>query len=104
MKSFVFNWCWRKFYQNEIPKLENIVSLRKQQAHTEIQTYERLLENLNLRKLATKHASKFIQLAQLVITGTAKGNPSINGETLKEEIDKQLFGNFLKIFKKTIKN
>lgn len=93
MKNFILQWCWRKFSQSEMPKLEKTVVLRKQQAYAEINNYETLLDNLNLRKLASRHAARFIQTAQMVISGTSKGNPAITGETLKEEIDKQLFGN-----------
>lgn len=92
LREHILQWSWKKFYQSEVPKLEKTVSLRKQQAHKEIEEFETLLNTLNLRKLAGEHASRFIQVVQLVLSGTSKGNPTANGETLKEEVDKQLFG------------
>jgi len=52
---------------------------------------ESQMKNLNLRQLATNHASRYLQVAQAVFLGTSKGNPTLNGETLKEEIDEQFF-------------
>jgi len=89
LRSHILEWAWNTYFNNEVPKLFKSLTQRKVDQDKQIRALEVQMAHLNIRGLATQYTSRYLQLVQQVLAGTAKGNPLVNGETLKEELDEQ---------------
>jgi len=91
LRKHVLEWAWGRYFNNEIPRLFKSITQKKVEQERQIRTLEVQMANLNIRGVATQYTSRYLQLTQSILAGTSKGKPSVNGETLKEEIDEQFF-------------
>jgi len=91
LRHFILNWCWQYYYQHNVPALFKAITLEKAKLSKEISKAEDHRNSLNLRQLAAEYASRYLYISQSMFVGISKGNPSLYGETLKEEIDEQFF-------------
>ena len=85
-------WCWKSYHQREIPKLVKLLESRNRKTTEELRKVKQTKNSINLRLLASRYATLYIHTAQGIIQGTSRGNPYVNGETRKEELDDQYFG------------
>jgi len=91
LRHHLLKWCWTTYYECEIPKLLKSFEQRKSKNEEQTNKVKQLKSELNLRLLSSRYASRYIQTAQNILVGTSRGNPSVNGETRKEEMDDQYF-------------
>jgi len=90
-RKLILSMCWDQYSNIELPKLFKFVTAKNKELTNQIQKIESQISNLNLLNLATKYASLYLSISQSVLVGCAQGNPTIHGESLKEEIDDQMF-------------
>eukprot|EP01114_Cavostelium_apophysatum_P015586 TRINITY_DN4277_c0_g1_i1.p1 TRINITY_DN4277_c0_g1~~TRINITY_DN4277_c0_g1_i1.p1 ORF type:complete len:853 (-),score=267.01 TRINITY_DN4277_c0_g1_i1:65-2512(-) len=91
LRRHLLGWAWSQYHQRQVPKIFKTIAYKKAEYAKEIGQFEKKIAGLNLRSVAAMYALRYLELCQNVLLGTAKGNPSINGETMKEEVDEQFF-------------
>jgi len=91
LRNFVLTWSWNRYYQNEVPRIFKTITQRKQEISKEISITERKMVDLNLRSVAAQYVNRYLETCQGVLSGNSRGNPALNGETMKEEVDEQFF-------------
>jgi len=88
LRKHVLNLVWKN-YQDGVPRI--LKALRQKRTNTQenlkkIQSQLEGLTSAKLRNIATNYVVDFLQVIETLIAGTSEGNPSVNGQTLSEEI------------------
>jgi len=87
VRTYILDYTWRKLQDNIPELLKRLRSFKKTSEHN-LETIKEKISALELQKLrgtSSRYATQFLQSIEKLLNGTLDGNPTINGQTLKEE-------------------
>lgn len=87
LKRHLLEVTWKK-YQDTIPELLKRIRSFKKQSEQRLTHIENQIKSLDINKLrgaAARYVMLFLQNIEKLLSGTLEGNPSIYGQTLREE-------------------
>jgi hypothetical protein len=92
LRKHLLDWAWNRYLQFEIPKIFNLITSKKRESSRQYHILDSLNANISLKTTAVTYSTKYFQIAQNIIEGTAKATPATHGETLRDEINDQSLG------------